>query len=157
MQSASPKKGPYILVEFAGTRKAILKETLRTYAPVGSQSWAAAKGNRGNVHTADNEGRRLTQEQAAKLQRSSIVDQNGAPLAVYHSTDNMDFTTFEKGDTGFHFGTKDQASRLANQRGHKNGRTFRVYLDIKNRTNLPAILWGGILRIPRCFCGLMVF
>lgn len=103
-----------------------------THAPVGSKGRTTSRGNRGNVHTSDSEGRALTQEQAAKLQETAILDDNGAPLAVYHSTDNLVFSTFEKGDTGFHFGTANQAARLAKQRNYSRGRTFRVYLDIKN-------------------------
>ena len=114
------------------------------YAGNSSQSGASGAGNRGNVHTSDSEGRALTQDQAARLRETAVIDSNGAPLAVYHATSNMDFDTFEKGDTGFHFGSAAQAANRAKNRNFTSGRTFRAYLNIKNpvRANHDIMGWN---------------
>lgn len=38
---------------------------------------------RGALHSADNGGRRVTPQQAEKLQESAVVDKNGTPIAMY--------------------------------------------------------------------------
>lgn len=43
----------------------------------------------------------------------------------------MDFTTFEKGDTGFHFGSYEQATKRLSEKGKGPGRIFRTYLNIQ--------------------------
>lgn len=92
-----------------------------------------AAGNAGqNVLRSDSEGRRLTAEQAQRLQGTAITDETGAPLAVYHFTPETEFETFEKGDIGFHFGTKGQAMQRGKDMKAENGRMFRAYLNIKN-------------------------
>lgn len=49
---------------------------------------------------------------------SKVVDKNGKPLIVYHGT-KANFSTFEKGDIGFHVGTNAQATnRLKKKEGH---------------------------------------
>jgi hypothetical protein len=62
---------------------------------------------------------------------SKVVDENGAPLVVYHSTD-ADFDTFDvdASDGGAHFGTLDQAREI----GRKH--TIPAYLSIKNPIRL---------------------
>lgn len=87
---------------------------------------------RENVFREDSEGRRLTAEQAEKLQGTTIVDVNGNPLVVYHFTPDMEFRTFEKGDVGFHFGTQEQAAQRGRDLKAEKGRMFRTYLNIKN-------------------------
>lgn len=92
-----------------------------------------ATGNAGqNVLRSDSEGRRLTAEQAQRLQGTAITDETGAPLAVYHFTPETEFETFEKGDIGFHFGTKGQAMQRGKDMKAEDGRMFRAYLNIKN-------------------------
>ena len=117
------------------------------YAGNGPQSRNLREENRGAVYSADSEGRTLTQDQAAKLHGTAVVDSSGAPIAVYHATGNMEFETFEKGDTGFHFGTASQAEKRAQNRNFTSGRTFRAYLNIKNpiRANRDIMGWhpGG--------------
>jgi hypothetical protein len=46
------------------------------------------------------------------LRASKVVDENGEPLVVYHST-NKEFNVFDfnKADLGFHFGNYEQANR----------------------------------------------
>lgn len=92
-----------------------------------------AAGNAGqNVLRSDSEGRRLTAEQAQRLQGTAITDETGAPRAVYHFTPETEFETFEKGDIGFHFGTKGQAMQRGKDMKAEDGRMFRAYLNIKN-------------------------
>lgn len=76
---------------------------------------------------------------------SKVVDKNGKPLVLYHST-TADFDTFEKtADVGFHFGTAAQANKrleymrgeLARRSGEKKkdtiaGNVMPVYLSISN-------------------------
>ena len=84
------------------------------------------------VFTDDNEGRRLTSGQARQLQGTAVTDETGAPLAVYHFTPEMEFETFERGDIGFHFGTREQATQRGKDLNAERGRLFRAYLNIKN-------------------------
>lgn len=81
---------------------------------------------------------------------SKVVDPNGNPKLMYHGT-NSDFSKFEKGRFGFHFGTYEQANDiLLNRRGEyasnytpgiintlaltygKGSNMMLVYLSIKN-------------------------
>lgn len=55
---------------------------------------------------------------------SKIVDENGEPLVVYHGSD-AEFSVFEYGEEGFHFGTREQASQAG-----KNVSAF--YLSAQN-------------------------
>ena len=98
----------------------------------GYESRLYGRSSQEALHSSDSEGRELTPEQATKLQGTAVADNNGAPLAVYHITDNMEFTTFAKGDTGFHFGSMDQALQHGQKRKYAKGRIFRAYLNIKN-------------------------
>jgi hypothetical protein len=74
---------------------------------------------------------------------SKVVDENGEPLVVYHSTQS-DFSTFERSrDIGFHFGTAAQANtRATANRGWEseklkdNTSIMPVYLSIKNPVRL---------------------
>lgn len=101
-------------------------------------------GNAGqNVLRSDNEGRRLTEEQAQQLQGTAITDESGAPLAVYHFTPEQTFKTFTKGDIGFHFGTQEQAAQRGKDLKAESGRVFRAYLNIRNpyRVRLDLNAW----------------
>lgn len=91
----------------------------------------------------DSEGRRLTEEQISLLRDTKVVDDQGRPLAVYHFTPEMDFERFEKGDTGFHFGSVDQARTRGKKKNVEHGRMFRAYLAIKNpyRVRLDLNSW----------------
>lgn len=103
-----------------------------SYASSSTQIGNAAGGNQPPVYTSDSEGRTLNQEHSVELQGTAITDDSGAPLAVYHVTDNTEFTNFEVGDTGFHFGSAVQAENHKQKRNYRSGRMFRVYLNIKN-------------------------
>ena len=59
------------------------------------------------------------------------MDGDGRPVAVEHFTPNMEFETFGEGDTGFHFGTREQAQGRAAQKGGQ-GRVIRAYLNIQS-------------------------
>ena len=80
---------------------------------------------------------------AAQLEGSAIVDGSGHPMAVYHFTPEMEFETFERGDIGFHFGTKEQAEKRGKNLKAESGRMFRVYLNIRNpyRVRLDLNTW----------------
>lgn len=68
---------------------------------------------------------------------STIVDGNGNPLVVYHTT-KADFARFEKTeDIGFHFGTVEQAMARAEKRG--NDKMLAVYLSIRNPLEMPDL------------------
>lgn len=96
-----------------------------------------------DVLDTDSEGRELTEEQVRELRGTAIVDEAGAPLAVYHFTPEMEFDTFAKGDIGFHFGTQEQAAQRGKDLNAENGRTFRAHLNIKNpyRIRLDLNAW----------------
>ena len=87
---------------------------------------------RGSIQNRDSEGRVIDPSILDKLADTNITDSNGSPLAVYHTTDNMEFETFSEGDVGFHFGSKAQATTHGKNRKYTQGRMFRAYLNIKN-------------------------
>lgn len=60
-----------------------------------------------------------------------MLDYFGNLIAVYHGTTEMNFTTFEKGDTGFHFGTYEQASTRIKDKKAVPRRIIRAYLNIQ--------------------------
>lgn len=103
-----------------------------------------AAGDAGqNVLREDSEGRRLTDDEAARLEGTAIVDEDGHPIAVYHFTPEMDFETFERGDIGFHFGTEEQARKRGTDLKAASGRMFRAHLNIRNpyRVRLDLNAW----------------
>ena len=71
---------------------------------------------------------------------SKVADAEGKPLVVYHGT-KSDFSTFEKGDLGFHFGTATQAEKILNRKNFVEGtdNIMPVYLSAKNLVRLPDI------------------
>lgn len=99
---------------------------------VSEESGASGRGSTA-LFNRDSEGRRISSETANRLNGTAIVDDNGNPIAVYHSTPNMDFTEFAVGDIGFHFGNQTQALKRANKKG--KGRIIGAYLNIKNPLN----------------------
>lgn len=58
---------------------------------------------------------------------SKVVDANGEPKVVHHGT-NKEFDTFDVGDIGFHFGTKEQAAR----RIDGDGSILDFFLNVRN-------------------------
>lgn len=96
-----------------------------------------------DVLREDSEGRRLTDEEAARLEGTAVVDEDGHPIAVYHFTPEMDFETFERGDIGFHFGTEEQARKRGIDLKAASGRMFRAHLNIRNpyRVRLDLNAW----------------
>lgn len=88
--------------------------------------------------TKDGAGNEISGETAKRLAGTTVLDKNNAPIAVFHGTPNMEFTAFEQGDSGFHFGNYEQAKRriegknLEEGKRSKAGRVFRTYLNIKN-------------------------
>ena len=53
-------------------------------------------------------------------------------MALYHFTPELEFTVFDRGDTGFHFGSWEQAQGRRSKMYTQQGRVFRVYLDIQH-------------------------
>lgn len=89
-----------------------------------------------DLQETDNEGNVLSKEQIAFFKDSSIRDNNGKLLVVYHGTDK-NFDKFARGDIGFHFGTKAQAQAIANEFPFDAGKVYSYYLNIKN----PAYMY----------------
>ena len=124
----------------------------------GNQNGVSGGVREGALHTSDSEGRKLTREQAARLQNSAVVDDKGSPIAVYPFTNNMEFDTFAKGDVGFHFSTVEQVEGRSVGKGSANGKAFRAYLDIKNplRTDVDIISWkADFLSLYLQSCGVL--
>jgi hypothetical protein len=127
---------------YPGGETAALPGDGSTYADVGAQSWPVGAGNPRDVYAADSEGRTITADVAARIADTVVVDENGAPLSVYHATDNMEFEAFEDGDVGFHFGTRQQALNRSKGKGFTQGRLFRAYLNIKNPVHYRYDIMG---------------
>ena len=120
--------------EQSATNNGQLRETqIRDQSQIGAR-WKTGYSESGGqaVYTSDSEGREIGEQQFEQLRNTAIRTPEGRPIAVYHSTPNMDFTEFAKGDTGFHFGNEAQAQKRGRDKNIENGRMFRAYLDIKN-------------------------
>lgn len=98
-------------------------------------------------------GARGNQTETAAFKRwfgdSKVVDAEGAPLVLYHGTD-QDFTEFRHGDVGFHFGPPEAANNRLDNEKRSDGllmlepRVMPVYLSIKNPLRLKdAGDWGN--------------
>ena len=75
---------------------------------------------------------------------SKVVDENGEPLVVYHGTKG-DFSVFNKGDIGYHFGTRQQAEKILDRKKNIEGvaKIIPVYLKTYNSVRLPDIGFDG--------------
>ncbi|MBQ5716446.1 MAG: hypothetical protein IIV63_01580, partial [Clostridia bacterium] len=88
--------------------------------------------------------------------------ENGKPVKFSHGTQNKDFTVFQKGDIGFHFGTKEQSKTKAgyitpektanpfflDEDGEvKTGRIIDAYLKMDNPLTFSRDL--GEWTVPR--------
>lgn len=80
----------------------------------------------------DNEGKSISQDNVTRLKGTTVLDVESRPVAVYHGTPDMEFTSFEKGDTGIHLGTIDQAKKRIGDKQSTRGRLFRGYAVIRN-------------------------
>ena len=82
---------------------------------------------------SDNEGREISSEIFEKIKNSSVVDNNGRPIALYHFTPNTLINEISKSkDIGFHSGTRKQAIGRANGLQLLNGKVLKSYYNIKN-------------------------
>lgn len=120
-----------------GKQSGVGRESVQKYERMVAEGRRSA-GDHSKVYVKDNEGRGISKEVSDRLNGTTIVDNEGNPIAVYHSTPNMDFTEFAVGDTGFHFGSEDQAAKRAEDKG--KGRTIKAYLNIKNPINFDGDL-----------------
>ena len=68
-------------------------------------------GSEPGIHLVDSEGRRIRADQAKQIRDTTATDGAGRPLALYHFTPELEFTVFDRGDTGFHFGSWEQAQQ----------------------------------------------
>lgn len=97
-------------------------------APVNYGGIGAYDGN----STVDSEGNVFSEEIAKQIKGTTVLDDGGRPIKVYHGTPDMDFTNFAKGDTGFHFGTVEQAKKRLRDKKTKQGRVFQGYVVLRN-------------------------
>lgn len=94
--------------------------------------------------TRDSEGKPLREGIADALHGTTVVDGNGAPIAVYHGTPDMNFAEFRNGEAGHHFGTLQQAEKRINTKrnerglGNGGGRVFRAFLNVQNPVHVDV-------------------
>ena len=80
---------------------------------------------------------------------SKVVDEAGQPLVVYHGTPS-DFTVFEAGDLGMHFGTYQQANNRIMDAGPDDPglRILPVYLSLQNPLRMYDVNdWDVVLDV----------
>ena len=108
----------------------------------GHESRGTSRGNREKLYHSDSEGREISKNVYDKIAETAIVDEEGKPIALYHGTD-VEFDHFEKGDIGFHFGTKQQAEKRVEKK--ENHIFVRGYLNIKNpvQVSRDVMSWQG--------------
>jgi len=86
---------------------------------------------------------------------STVVDEKGNPLEVYHGTRFGGFTKFRRGDLGMHFGTINQASKILGNLLSEDLRIgspgiYPVYLRLQNPVRLRDLgSWGAELVWPQ--------
>lgn len=88
-----------------------------------------------DLQETDNEGNILSPEQVEFFKDSKVRNDKGQLIVCYHGTDKK-FDVFEKGDIGFHFGTKGQAEFVAKEKRdhHRN-----VWGDNKTDDEIPEL------------------
>ena len=96
-----------------------------------SQSRVVTREGGKRIFDTDSEGIRIRLEIIDQIADTALLDEQGRPIAVYHSTD-ADFDVFNKGDIGFHFGNIGQAKKRARDKGLESPKYIRAYLNIKN-------------------------
>ena len=108
----------------------------------------------GYVHSITEEGSPVKQERHKQTElrqfdhwfgKSVIRNKDGSPMVMYHAT-SEEFYTFEEGDIGFHFGTREQAENRAEDMGYgEDTRVIPVYLSIKNPLSVAMDIgeWKG--------------
>ena len=69
------------------------------------------------------------------FQETTVIDDKGNPLVVYHITDNV-FDEFIYKEGGFHFGTEDIHESLRALKGSELNIKMEGYLDIRNPIRL---------------------
>ncbi len=95
----------------------------------GDARWTERGRSGRTVWSQDSEGREIEESVAQRLQGKVVVDSDGNPKTVYHAT-NVDFSKFEKGDVGFHFGEHAQAQKRAADKGIESPIYVRAYLKM---------------------------
>lgn len=100
------------------------------------------EAGRVGVLSEDSEGRRISSDTLSEISETAVVDEDGKPISLYHSTDKS-FDKFAIGDIGFHFGLKGQADTRASARNIANPRYINAYLNIKNplKVNSDYMNW----------------
>lgn len=75
-----------------------------------------------------------------------LLDENGEPLVVHHGTASR-FTNFRLGDTGFHFGNREQAEFRAKDMAEKAeyAGVYSGFITLKNPLYIPEDFgdWSG--------------
>lgn len=72
--------------------------------------------------------------------RSKVVDHQGQPRVQYHGTPG-DFDTFNQGELGFHFGTKNAANEILYKvLDGEDANIMPVHLAIQNPVQLPDMM-----------------
>jgi rubrerythrin len=84
-----------------------------------------------DIQEVDSLGNPLSSEQSKYFKNSKVRDRQGNLLVCYHGTDSK-FSTFEKGDIGFHFGTESAGTDRQEYKSADNWMVGKYYLNIKN-------------------------
>lgn len=88
--------------------------------------------------SVDNQGRKLSKEQAEYFKDSKVRDEDGNLLTMYHGTPNGDYTIFKNGS---YFTSRKEyadgyqntwASAISTKQNANNPKTYEVYLNITN-------------------------
>lgn len=93
------------------------------------------RGNGQAIYSENSRRNTLNDAERNALSNTVIVDKDNNPAEVYHFTPEMNFEEFNEGDTGFHFGTKEQANKRGLDLNSNTGRIFKAYLNIKKPIN----------------------
>lgn len=119
---------------YPGGNVANSTETIRSNGGNGGESRTDTRTSR-KIPLEDSRGNRIARTVGGKI-ADTAVSENGKPIKVYHFTQNMDFDTFGEGDTGFHFGTEEQAKQRKTDLKAEGGRTIQAYLNIKKPVHI---------------------
>ena len=92
------------------------------------------------VKATDTVGRAVSEKLRKRFANTVCKSEDGALLSLYHWTD-AEFTTFAKGDIGFHFGTVQAAQRRCHQKQkEKRSTNISIYKEVYLNLCNPAVI-----------------
>lgn len=91
--------------------------------------------------TSDSTGKKVSADILKATKNSVVKNKNGQLIPVYHGTD-ADFDVFNRSDIGIHFGSYSQAVQRVTDKGIKEPKYKKAYLNIESPLIIDEDFYG---------------